>query len=152
MRIISLCQCTSIFRSSPLWKRIQLEKVRAKSMEPNDVDCNANNVHAQAQFHLQAKANIHIQSQSSTDAATKASRRGVPSKKKYIPSPMCSCLMLSRQWHWEGWPQGAWMHKNTRAWQDTTNTQGAQHFYVELSHYRLLVVYFVRIIALNTIN
>ena len=92
-------------------------------MEPNDVDCNANNVHAQAQFHLQAKANIHIQSQRSTDAATKASR-GVPSKKKYIPSPMCSCLMLSRQWHWEGWPQGAWMHKNTRAWQDTTNTQG----------------------------
>ena len=50
-------------------------------MEPNDVDCNANNVHAQAQFHLQAKANIHIQSQSSTDAATKASR-GVPSKKE----------------------------------------------------------------------
>ena len=29
-------------------------------MEPNDVDCNANNVHAQAQFHLQAKANTHI--------------------------------------------------------------------------------------------
>lgn len=80
MRIISLCQCTSIFRSSPLWKRIQLEKVRAKSMEPNDVDCNANNVHAQAQFHLQAKANT----QSHTDA-TKASH-GVPKKEVHTIS------------------------------------------------------------------
>ena len=49
-------------------------------MEPNDVDCNANNVHAQAQFHLQAKANT----QSHTDA-TKASH-GVPKKEVHTIS------------------------------------------------------------------
>ncbi len=44
----------------PLWKGIQLEDVATISVEPDDVDCQANDVHAQSYFHLQRNALFHL--------------------------------------------------------------------------------------------
>ena len=40
----------------PLGKSVELKEPGSEGVEPYDVDCNTNKVHAQSQFHLQGKS------------------------------------------------------------------------------------------------
>ena len=44
----------------PLGKSVELKEPGSEGMEPYDVDCNTNKVHAQSQFHLKAQRRANM--------------------------------------------------------------------------------------------